>query len=37
MQLFQPKNETECEFIEADTAEEKATQLAAKLREVKLL
>lgn len=35
--LFQPKNETECEFIEADTAEEKATQLAAKLREAKLI
>lgn len=35
--LFQPKNETECDFIEADTAEEKATQLAAKLREAKLV
>ena len=35
--LFQPKNETECEFIEADSAEEKASQLAAKLREAKLV
>jgi electron transfer flavoprotein beta subunit len=35
--LFQPKNETECEFIEADSGEEKAIQLAAKLREAKLV
>jgi electron transfer flavoprotein beta subunit len=35
--LFQPKNEAACEFIEADTAEEKAAQLVAKLREAKLV
>ncbi len=35
--LFQPRNETECEFIEADTAEEKAGLLAARLREAKLV
>ena len=35
--LFQPQNETECEFIEADTAEEKAAQLAQRLRAAKLL
>ena len=35
--LFQPKNEVDCEFIEGDTAEEKATGLARKLREAKIL
>ncbi|MEE9276967.1 MAG: electron transfer flavoprotein subunit beta/FixA family protein [Dehalococcoidia bacterium] len=35
--LFQPQNDTACEFIEADTAEEKATILAQKLREAKLI
>ena len=35
--LFQPKNETEVELIEADTAEEKAALLVEKLREAKII
>lgn len=35
--LFQPKNETEVELIEGDSAEEKAVALAQKLREAKLI
>ena len=35
--LIQPKNDTECEFIEADTPEEKAVELVKKLHEAKIL
>jgi electron transfer flavoprotein beta subunit len=35
--LFQPKNETEVEIIDADTAEEKAALLVDKLREAKII
>ena len=35
--LYQPKTETECEFIKADTAEAQADLLVRKLREAKIL
>jgi len=35
--LYVPQTETECEFIEGDSAEEKAEKLALRLREAKLI